>query len=186
MSAAQTLATVSVLYKTLSQTFLAQQASLNKLGVPVAKPAYGDVLQEAFDHAEKIVLATDNPNLGSLITVGARALKTDAEPLLPFLLFEVGKACTRNNALTLGSYQEGLKNAVMSVVRVGAVRYGQGSLLDALIPASEAAHSADDLQTALEQAAKTAGETAEHTRHPGMTSVALVLESLAQVFGDAK
>jgi len=185
MSAKLTEETVKALYATLSQTFSTQKDVLNKLAASADNPTYGDTLKQAFEDAEKTVLGVDNPDPGSVMAAGARALKTDAEPLLPFLLFELGKACSRENALTLSSFQEGLKNAVMSVVRVGGVRYGQGSLLDALIPASERAHEAQDLSGALTQAAKVAGETAWQAKHPGMTSVALVLESLAQVFGEA-
>ena len=184
MSAMQAAEAAQTLYATLAQTFLAQQDVLNDLGASVDKPAYGDALANAFKDAQQLVLNADDSNFGRSVMKGARVLKTEAEPLLPFLLFELGKASISETPLSLKSFQEGLKNAVMSVVRVGGLRYGQGSLLDAVIPASETAHEAQTLESALPSAAKVAGETAQRAKHPGMTAVALILASLAEVFGD--
>ena len=177
--------TVQALFKTLAQRFTAQQDPLNELGSSVAKPGYGVTLAQAFVAAEKGVRSSDETKFGELLTNGARALKTDAEPLLPFLLFEIGKASALEDTLTLSSFREGLKNAVMSTVRVGQVRYGQGSLLDALIPASETAHAADTLTLALTGAAGAASGAAQRTGHPGMAAVALMLGSLAETYAES-
>lgn len=174
--------TTNKLFSTFIDTFVKRQEKLDELGTLVSKINYGTSVAQSFVEAEKAVLASHETNFGSLLVTGARALKIEDEPLLPFVLFELGKTSTNASGLTLLTFQEGLKNAVMSIVRVGGLRYGQGSLLDALIPASETAHDADDLDVALTGAAEAAEKAARQAKHPSMMAVALVLKVVADVF----
>jgi len=141
---------------------------------------------------------------GAVLAAAAAALRRSAGgasgPLFASVLSELGRA-VEGESLGLAGFAHGLDGAAALVTKLGKATVGDRTMLDALVPAAEAARVQPDLSAALTAAAIAADEGVAATAtmvacrgrarfvnagqvaspDAGATSIALMLQALREV-----
>lgn len=158
---------IKLLFEALSSRFEAEKERLGDLDALLGDGDHGVGMAKGFASAYDAVKALDSDDVGKLFQSAGRALMTAvggaSGPLFATVLFELGKASINTSELTVAALKQGLSNAAASVRRLGKANPGDKTMLDVLLPVSEAVQSANDLATASELAAQTSQEAATNT-----------------------
>lgn len=188
----------------LAERFVAEEARLGQLDAVAGDGDHGAAMSRGVRAARQAGRAYHGDDVGDLLIAVGRAFMSAAAgasgPLVASLFLELGKATRGRSTLDAASTADGFAGAVALVRRMGRSEPGDKTLLDALVPAAEAAmrHRDAPLAEALRHAADAAAEGRERTRDlaarrgrahwvegagvghldPGATSVALMLDRL--------
>lgn len=190
----------------LSKVFEANLERLNSLDQKAGDGDHVTTMLRGLQASAKAVEELPDANAKTILETAASAFRRAAGgasgPLFSSLFSELGKTCG-DHGLDLAGFVSALDNAASLVKRLGKAEVGDRTMLDALVPAGEAARSAATLTDALEAAAEAAragaGATASmiakkgrarfvnagqvNSPDAGATSVALMLEVLKNADG---
>src|SRR3954466_7367283 len=188
----------------------AQRDYLTQLDAAIGDGDHGTNMNRGFEAVEK-ALAGQNGNLppGRLLIVAGKTLVSTvggaSGPLWGSALRAAGRSLGDAESFDGPELAAALDAAIASVVALGAATPGDKTMIDALVPASEALHNGLDsgvpLQAAVTAASEAAEEGARATvpmlarkgrasylgersighQDPGATSAALILRALERV-----
>ena len=145
----------------LPTTFEANLEQLNALDARAGDGDHGTTMLRGLQAAAKALEGLSGSLDARLIlkTAGLafrRAAGGASGPLFSSLLLELAKMA-QEDGLDLAGLVTGLTNTISSVIKLGKAQAGDRTMLDALIPATEAARAATALKAALEAAVQSAG-----------------------------
>lgn len=190
------------LFRALADTFETQKGRLGELDAAVGDGDHGVGMARGFARARDAAESADDTDVGQVFTSAGRAFMAGAGgasgPIFGLLLIELGKPVVGKDALSLDLLKLGVGNAVAAVTRIGKVEPRDKTMLDALLPASEALQRAGTLEDGLARAAAAAARGVEKTAEmeakkgraryvegkgvghvdPGAASLALFFETL--------
>lgn len=192
----------------LARSFQVERNHLGELDAKVGDGDHGASMARGFAKAQEAAAGSGEPP-GAVLTVAGRAFMTGvggaSGPLFATLFLELGKSATERGALDLTAIRDGSLNAAQRIQRLGRSSPGDKTMLDALVPASDAIAQAMGreltLAQAVELAANAAQDGADATKtmiakrgrarfiegqgvgqpDPGAASMALVFRALAKV-----
>jgi len=197
---------IKQLFSALAERFEKEKEQLGDLDAVLGDGDHGVSMANGFSKANEAVKESDVEDVGQLFQNAGRALMSGiggaSGPLFAMVLIELGKANLGQTELALEGFREGVTNAAASVQRLGKAERGDKTMLDVLLPVSEALQSADSLEGGLEQAARVSENAAEKTADlaakkgraqyvkdaglghpdPGATSLSLLFDTFYQVY----
>ncbi|MDE0100112.1 MAG: dihydroxyacetone kinase subunit DhaL [Truepera sp.] len=193
---------VRALLSDLAATFERERAELGSLDAAIGDGDHGVGMARGFTQAATAAAAVPGEDAAPVFQAAGLALMSHiggaSGPLFATIFLELGKAFAEASAPPAESFASGLERAARQIQRLGRAAPGDKTLLDALLPAAEAARNAteslDRAQAAAAEAARdgaeaSAGMEARRGRarfiegsgvghpDPGAVSVALILES---------
>ena len=193
---------VRALLSDLAATFERERAELGSLDAAIGDGDHGVGMARGFTQAATAAAAVPGEDAAPVFQAAGLALMSHiggaSGPLFATIFLELGKAFAEASAPPAESFTSGLERAARQIQRLGRAAPGDKTLLDALLPAAEAARNAseslDRAQAAAAEAARagaeaSAGMEARRGRarfiegsgvghpDPGAVSVALILES---------
>ena len=193
---------VRALLSDLAATFERERAELGSLDAAIGDGDHGVGMARGFTQAATAAAAVPGEDTAPVFQAAGLALMSHiggaSGPLFATIFLELGKAFAEASAPPAESFASGLERAARQIQRLGRAAPGDKTLLDALLPAAEAARNAteslDRAQAAAAEAARagaeaSAGMEARRGRarfiegsgvghpDPGAVSVALILES---------
>lgn len=195
---------IQKLFSNLALRFAQEKDYLAELDAVLGDGDHGGSMAKGFQKAYEAIGADRTADIGYLFQTAGRAFMTAiggaSGPLFAMLLLELGKASLGQTALTLSMFQEGVAGAAAAVQRLGKAQAGDKTMLDVLLPVSEALSEVGSLTEALELAAQVAQDSASKTADmmakkgraqyvqgaglghldPGATSLALFFQTLYQ------
>jgi len=197
-----------VWFSELARAFEAERDHLGELDAKVGDGDHGASMARGFAKAQEAAAASREAP-GPVLTVAGQAFMKGvggaSGPLFATLFLELGKSATERGALDLAAIRDGSRHASQRIQRLGHCNPGDKTMLDALVPASDAIAQALDqrltLAQAVEQAASAAQDGADATKtmtarkgrarfiegqgvgqpDPGAVSMSLVFRALAMV-----
>ena len=199
------------LFSLLRQEFTTNQSALNQLDSAVGDGDHGYTIHRAMRAAESAASGSFQ-DLGKTFDAVAEAMAEQAGgaigPLLAALFAEGGIVFAGKTRAGLDDFKEFLAGGLQAVKEIGGAQPGDKTLVDALEPAAAALESGSypSLEAALQAAAEAARQGAESTREmtaargrasfspqrslghldPGATSLAIILEAMADFLGGAR
>lgn len=193
---------VRALLSDLAATFERERAELGSLDAAIGDGDHGVGMARGFTQAATAAAAVPGEDAAPVFQAAGLALMSHiggaSGPLFATIFLELGKAFAEASTPPAESFASGLERAARQIQRLGRAAPGDKTLLDALLPAAEAARNAteslDRAQAAAAEAARagaeaSAGMEARRGRarfiegsgvghpDPGAVSVALILES---------
>ena len=192
---------IKQLFAALAQTFEAEKERLGDLDAVLGDGDHGSSMARGFQKAHEAVKDADTNDVGQLFQTAGRALMSAiggaSGPLFAVVLLELGKTSAERTELTADIFIEGVENAAAAVRRLGKAEVGDKTMLDVLVPVSDALAASQGLTESLKRAARTATDAAASTAQltakkgraryvqggglehpdPGATSVALMFET---------
>ena len=191
---------VKMLFVNLAERFEEEKERLGDLDSILGDGDHGLSMANGFSKANEAIKNSSEADVGKLFQQAGRALMSAiggaSGPLFAMVLLELAKASLGEESLSAAAFQEGISNAAAAVQRLGKAQQGDKTMLDVLMPVSEALKATNSLKETLELAFETATKAAVGTSElaakkgraqyvqgggighpdPGCVSLALVFE----------
>ncbi len=188
----------------LPAVFVANLERLNALDAKAGDGDHGTTILRGVSGSAEAIQAIPEASAKTLLSTAGSALRRSAGgasgPLFSSLFLELGKVALEDGLDRTG-FIDGLHNTAATISRLGKAQPGDRTMLDALVPAMEAAQSCAELPEALLAATEAAHKGVEATASmlarkgraqyvnagqvnspdAGATSVALMLQALKEV-----
>lgn len=197
------------LIKQISETIDANKDYLTDLDRPIGDSDHGINMARGFHAVEEKITSAEFEDLGSLFkTCGMQIVSQvggSSGPLYGTAFMNIGKLLTAKTEIAISDYPEILKTALDGIQMRGHADKGEATMVDAIMPAAEAAADAVakglSAKEVADMAAQAARNGAESTipmvatkgrasyvgergighKDPGAESAALILEVIAEV-----
>lgn len=188
----------------LPEVFEAHLEQLNTLDAKAGDGDHGTTILRGVRAAAEAVEALTESDAKTVLSTAGSALRRSAGgasgPLFSSLFLELSKTASEDG-LELSELVSGLSNTAATITRLGKAQPGDRTMLEAMLPAVEAARGQTTLSSALVSAADAATKGVEATAtmtarkgraqfvnagqvnspDAGATSVALMLQTLQEV-----
>ena len=191
-------------FEALSRRFEEEKVRLGELDAILGDGDHGSSMARGFAKAYEAIKDKQEVDIGNLFHHAGKALLSGiggaSGPLFAMVLLELGKAHLGEPVLSVARFKQGVEGAAAAVQKLGKAQANDKTMLDVLLPVSEALPLDMSLTEALELAAKVAQDSADKTAtmpakkgraqyvqgaglghpDPGARSVALFFQTLNQ------
>lgn len=154
-------------FEALAQCFEDEKERLGDLDAVLGDGDHGSSMAKGFAKAYEAIKDKDDEDFGNLFHHAGKALLTGiggaSGPLFAMVLLELGKASLGQTELSSAALKAGLAGAAAAVQRLGKAQAGDKTMLDVLLPVSEAISPNMTINEALELTAKVAHDSAIQT-----------------------
>lgn len=154
---------VKELLKHITETFAEHKEELCQYDRAIGDGDHGDSMARGSRDGYVAIEAMDeNSSVTEYFKIYSRAMRASIGgaigPIFSIVVNEIGKSAKESGQISAAEYAVGLKNAAEKVMDLGGAVPGDKTLVDALVPAAEAAEAMTD--ASLEEMAEAAKDAA--------------------------